>query len=92
MSPSTTPPDYSKSFRRALRNVISAQLDDGIVDPRSEAAEELFNRADPWTIVTAMLETLVTLANDDRPGVDPADRIDQAVDHLRRRKGHKAKR
>ncbi len=92
MSPSTSPPDYSKAFRRALRDVISAQLDDGPVDPRSAAAEELFNRADPWTIVTAMLETVVTLATDDRPGVDPADRIDQAVDQLRPRKQHKSKR
>jgi hypothetical protein len=92
MAATTPSPDYSKSFRRALRRVISEQQSAGQVDPKSAAVEELFNRADPWTIMTALLETVVVLAKDDRPKAKPTDRIDDAVDRLRRHKPGKENR
>ena len=92
MVASSSPPDYSKSFRRALRRVISVQQSAGRVDPESAAVEELFSRADTWTIITALLETVVVLAKDDRPKAKPTDRIDDAVDRLRRHKQAKVSR
>jgi hypothetical protein len=61
------------------------------VSPNSAVAEELFDRADPWTIVSALLETVVTLAGDGSVDSDPVDRIDRAVDGLRPRKRSKRK-
>ncbi len=91
MAASSSPSDYSKSFRRALRRVISLQTADGRVDSGSAAVEDLFSRADPWTVVTALLETVVALAADDRAKTNPSDKIDDAVDNLRPRKQGKAK-
>ena len=92
MADKSASPEYSKPFRRALRDVISAQVADGRVSPKSAVAEELFDRADPWTIVSVLLETVVTLASDGEGDVDPVDRIDRAVDDLRPRKRAKRKR
>ena len=41
--------------------------------------------------MTALLETVVALAADDRAKTNPSDKIDDAVDNLRPRKQGKAK-
>jgi hypothetical protein len=92
MPKTKSPYDYSKSFRRALREVVAAQIVEGGVDPKSGVAEDLLTRADPQTVMSALLETVAMLATDDRPGLDPIARVDRAIDHLGRRKRFKLKR
>ncbi|MEO5899802.1 MAG: hypothetical protein ABIR68_06675 [Ilumatobacteraceae bacterium] len=54
--------DYGPGFRRALSNVIAVQIDNGNVAPGSDSFVELFERAEPGTIVRALVELAAELA------------------------------
>jgi hypothetical protein len=81
--------DYGPGFRRALSNVLAIQIEAGTVDPTSDEFVELFERAEPGTIVRALVEVAAQLAvrqpdgrvlSDDQAVVQAKVAVDQVLE------------